>query len=556
VLAADGITDRSLAAALSAKLARVARRPFARAAAVQRDGDSERVKSPPGTKSIQEKFVETRDDSEPNPGSKREISVDTQSTRIVGSSSRKTKTIKADDTMPRCPDANGVAKGGVKVVVHERFLVSKAGGALGVIDDVDTFEGDVVVQFGDDARIATVIVTGAWSYTTQSSLGGQKGPRHFISGTVTGTKLGPDRGGNGRDVTLTTRTTGASGDKPALHGDFGRAIIAEWLAEYLIEEALSGIQRRAVSGDCVRVEPDPPSVHVSAGGSVEIGGRVIGADGVPFSGPIAARAERGGSVVPEVASGDPRAAYTYRAAAAKPAGGTDTVRLSHTSRRGVARSGSVTVIYDEISHTYRVLAVTLDERITGDRDGGTCPGAHNEQVNTMSLGIQPPPTIRGGSGSLFEGSGGFEGLFYVSGLAQATTTLRGCDVASETEPYPACTNTGSELMDVSVRFAVVVPKTGHARLRWSFNGQPTAGLGHEGDDNTCYTPSMDHLAQDLSIGDRTVPREVFEAATPQTVSVEIELDLTDPDVPEAGRVHAIERYSMTFQRVRDDGSPL
>ena len=48
----------------------------------------------------------------------------------------------------------------------------------------------------------------------------------------------------------------------------------------------------------------------------------------------------------------------------------------------------------------------------------------------------------------------------------------------------------------------------------------------------------------------------FEAATPQTLSFELDFDLTDPNPTGAAQIHAADRYTMTIQRVRDDGSPL
>ena len=93
-------------------------------------------------------------------------------------------------------------------------------------------------------------------------------------------------------------------------------------------------------------------------------------------------------------------------------------------------------------------------------------------------------------------------------------------------------------------------------MTWFFNGGPTAGLGSEGAGTNCLTPPIGWTTDDLTIGQRTVPRAVFEATTPQTLSVAIDFHLTDPNPAGAGQIHAIENYSMTIQRVRDDGSPL
>ena len=56
-----------------------------------------------------------------------------------------------------------------------------------------------------------------------------------------------------------------------------------------------------------------------------------------------------------------------------------------------------------------------------------------------------------------------------------------------------------------------------------------------------------------AIGTRTVPSDVFEAETPQSLSIAVDFDLTDPN---GAQVHASESYALTIQRVREDGSPL
>jgi hypothetical protein len=553
VAKADRATDRSLARSLGG----------ARAAAVHTDSDTTSVKGPPGTTSEQRRTFTVRDDAEPNPGGVREVEVDTRSTRIAGLAASNTKTITEEDEMPRCPDAGGAAAGRVRFVVSETFTMDRPGGGQGVVQNTDTFDGRLTVQFDDSATIATADVTGDWSYVTQTRSGGNRGPRNFVSGTVTGTTLGPaSAGSNHRDVDFTTNVTGASGDKPALQGDIGRPIMAHQIAKFFIEEVVSDIQRRALSGDCVRVEADPATVHVKPRGTVEIGGRLIGADGAPFSGPITAQAERGGSVTPEVAQASPRATFTYHAAAAKPPGGTDSVGLRHTSKRGRARAGGVTVIYDtESSHSYRVLAASLDETFMGTKPGAsfisTCPEFRNRQDNTLTLGVQPVPTGPPGSnGHLLQGPDGFIGQITTFGPAAVSTQVRGCNIA--TDPPSVCTGTGSDTIAKDIGFDITLPTTGPAQLRWRFDDHPIVGLGgSEAPFPPCLAPPISGDTEgDFSAGERSVPREVFEAATPQTLTVAIDLVLVAPDLVAPGQIHAVENYSITIQRVRDDGSPL
>ena len=549
VAKADRVTDASMARSLGG----------ARAAAVQTDSRTETVTGPPGTRSVQTRTGTLRDDAEPNPGSDREVEVDTRSTRSRDSSARKTKSIRLQHEMPRCPDANGAAEGSVKFVIRETFTFGQ-----GAVENTDTFDGKLAVQFDDTAHIATANVTGDWSYVTQTRSGGRHGPRNAVSGTVTGTQLGPvSANSNHRDVTLTSNVTGASGDRSAIQGGIARPLFADQVAKYLVEEAVSDMQRRALSGKCVRVEADPPVVHVKARGTVAIGGRLIGADGAPFEGPIRARAERGGTVTPEIAQGSPRAAFTYHAAASKPPGGTDSVGLYHTSRRGAAMPAGVTVIYDdEVSHSYRVLSAKVDETFIGTKPGSSffagCPEFRNRQDNKLSLGRQPPPLpFPGANGHLLGGlDGEFLGQITATGPASVTSQVEGCNI--EPDPPVRCTGTKSETRGKDVGFDITLPKTGPAQLRWRFDDKPSAGLGgSEAPFPPCWAaPIGGDTDGDFSAGERTVPRAVFEASTPQTLSVVIDLLLPAPDLLAPGQIHAVESYTITIQRVRDDGTPL
>ena len=554
VTAANRVTD----AALGAGLAIGGRAASAHTSLVHTDRRSATIKGPPGTTTVETKVGTLRDDSEPNPGGEREVTTDTRSRRIAGSSARSSKVIRVEDSIARCPDAAGVAAGRVKIVIKETFTMERAGGGRGVVEYTDTFDGEVKAQFADTARIASATTTGTWSLVTQTRSGSGRGPRNFVSGTISGTALGPDTGGNSRDVTLTTTTTGASGDEPALHGALRRPF-ADMAAEFIVKEMLSGVQRRAADGDCVRIEADPASVRVTPGGSVALGGRAIGADGAPFEGPIHAVAERGGTVTPETAQGSPRATFTYHALSVKPPGGTDSVGLRHTSKRGRARPGGITVVYEDVaSHAYRVLAASLDETYTATKPGASfsgCPEFRNSQHNTLSLGVQPAPLpFPGANGHLIGGPNGFIGQITAFGPATVSTQVSGCNVGT----HASCTGTGSATQMKDIGFEITLPKSGPAELRWRFDDKPSAGLGgSEVAFPPCLAPPIGgDTGGDLSPGARSVPRQVFEATTPQKLSVEIDLVLVAPDLVAPGQIHAVEKYSITIQRVREDGSPL
>ena len=55
-----------------------------------------------------------------------------------------------------------------------------------------------------------------------------------------------------------------------------------------------------------------------------------------------------------------------------------------------------------------------------------------------------------------------------------------------------------------------------------------------------------------TLGTKTVPRAVFESDDPQTILIDVDFDLSGP----LGTMQTSETYSMTIQRVNEDGTPL
>ncbi len=91
-------------------------------------------------------------------------------------------------------------------------------------------------------------------------------------------------------------------------------------------------------------------------------------------------------------------------------------------------------------------------------------------------------------------------------------------------------------------------------MQW-FLTDPIAGLGSEGAGSTCFCSPIGTTLDDQSIGKKTVPSEIFQSDTPQTVSIDVDFDLGLPGGL-GGTISASETYSLTIQRVNDDGSPL
>jgi hypothetical protein len=501
--------------------------------------------------------VSSGDGPEQNPGFDGTITTETTSRRIQGQSSRMSKSTRIKVRMAICPDATGLGQGPVIYEEKSTQTIDKPDGGRAVITQISTYEGTLKAQFGDDAHLVSSDLSGTWSYTDETRASSGRGGKleresyRSVGGTSKDTRLGP---GN----SLTINVTQASDDASAMGGDPTGKWVAGIIPPTFAQDGLERIERYTLGGACVHVVAEPKALSLRSGQSATITAHPVSGDG-PFAGHITTY-NSGGTLTPAEADAAPEATFTFVAPPGKKGGEHDTIVFHHVSRRGKASGTTVDVTYlpPEASHTYRVMAATLQETVNGERPGSSfpgCPAFSNHQDNTMTLGAQPPPT--GGfatQGHLLDAPQGFIGMLTAGGVATATTTLHGCDIGAD--PPAACTTTGAGTITKDVAFFVTLPPAGPAQLRWTFGFGPAAGLGSEGAGTTCLTPPIAWTTDNFAMGDQTVPRAVFEAATPQQLSFDLAFDLTDPNPAGAAQIHAGDHYTMTIQRVRDDGSPL
>ena len=522
VAKADRATDAALGRAAA---------PLATAATVGTDTERSAVAGPPGTRSTMTRTVTERTGNEPTIGRDGDLTIDTRSTRIGGSSKRKTVSFKHD--MDRCPSGAGIGRGPVTYTQHDHWVVGDV-----VEDEIGRFSGEIVAHFADNARIASVDVTGDWSWSTETRRSGRRVARHAVAGRAHHEGFSQTTSGSAVDNHVEVRTTvsTATDDGTAISGNY-LGLFTAVLPDIFMEEALDGIQKRALSGACVRVVPDQPEVRVAPASTVALNAHLTDSGGATFAGTITTQHDR---VQPK--SGDGH--FTYASAASAPPGGYDIVRLDHTSKRGVASPGSVKVIYE--SFDYRVLSATLDETVTGERppDFSQCP-ASGSQTNTMSLGPQPYDPATSSDGHLFDTPGpNRSGQIRAIGMTTLSSNVTGCDLGSTPTP---CSGTGSFQDEREVTIQVDLPKAGGAaRVRWFYNQDPTAGIGNESH-GTCVTYFFHGHTDDQLIGVRTVPRAIFESTGPASLSIEVQLELPGD---QGGTVHATERYALTIQRVQ------
>ena len=214
VLAAGRRTDRAVAAALTAP----------RAARVTHSSDTQTLRGPPGTRTVQTRDATEWDSAEPNPGSDIRVAIDTTSTRIAGLSSSKKQTLRLIRTMSRCPDAGGIGRGVLRYTQRESQSIDKPGGGTGRTEQLLTFDAEVLVHFNDDAKVTSVEVIGGWTWSSESLLSQGRGDperrlsRDAVGGDVAGA------GSDGRSVRVTTSVTNATSDRggPASGSSSGR----------------------------------------------------------------------------------------------------------------------------------------------------------------------------------------------------------------------------------------------------------------------------------------------------------------------------------------------
>ena len=89
--------------------------------------------------------------------------------------------------MDRCPDGGGIGRGPVTYTQHDHWVVGDV-----VQDEIGRFSGEIVAHFGDNARIASVDVTGDWSWSTETRRSGRRVARHAVAGRAHSRGLQPD----------------------------------------------------------------------------------------------------------------------------------------------------------------------------------------------------------------------------------------------------------------------------------------------------------------------------------------------------------------------------
>jgi len=319
VAATDAKTDAQLAGDVAAHAARATR-------------DNDTQTNDNGTETLHSESHESLDTAD-DTGEAYVTTSTTKATRVHGTAIRKRLQVRY--LINRCPDASGKSQGSVSMTLTD---VRTSNGVS--ISQTSKFDADIVVQFDDHAQVASVKVTGTWSFAVDTAHS-----HRSVGGDVSSSDFRITDGS--AYINLPTSVTSGTDDAIATGGGPLGTWVAEVVAKDMIEKLIGRARAYPPGGGCVKIVPASQTFHVRAGGTVDIVAHLTDHHDQTFSGPMTA-VNTAGRVTPAETQASTDARFTYSAPADAKAGDTDVVQLGHLSKRGKAlpNSGTVNVVVD------------------------------------------------------------------------------------------------------------------------------------------------------------------------------------------------------------------
>ncbi len=317
--ATDARTDALLAADVSAHTSRVS-------------GDNNTQTNDNGTQTLHSERHESLDTAD-DTGEAYVTTSSTKATRVRGTAIRKRLQVRY--LVNRCPDASGKSQGNVSMTLTD---VRTSNGVS--ISQTSKFNADIDVQFDDNAQVASVKVTGTWSFAVNTAHS-----HRSVGGDVSSSDFRITDGS--AYINLPTSVTTGTDDAIASGGGPLGVWVAEIVAKDTIEKLIGRARTYPLGGGCVKIVPASPTVHVRAGGTVDIVAHLTDHHDQTFSGRMTA-VNTANRVTPTETQAGSDARFTYAAPSDAKAGDTDVVQLGHLSKRGKAlpTSGTVNVVVD------------------------------------------------------------------------------------------------------------------------------------------------------------------------------------------------------------------
>ena len=318
--AADAKTDALLAADVAAHAARATR-------------DNNTQTNDNGTQTLHSESHESLDTAD-DVGEAYVTTSSTKATRVRGTAIKKRLQVRY--LINRCPDASGKSQGSLSMTLTD---VRTSNGVS--ISETSKFDADIVVQFDDKAQVASVKVTGTWSFAVDTAHS-----HRSVGGDVSSSDFRITDGS--AYINLPTSVTSGTDDAIATGGGPLGVWVAEIVAKDTIEKLIGRARAYPLGGGCVKIVPESPTVHVRAGGTVDIVAHLTDHHDQTFAGPMTA-VNVANRVTPTETQANTDARFTYAASSDAKAGDTDVVQLGHLSKRGKAlpSGGTVNVVVDK-----------------------------------------------------------------------------------------------------------------------------------------------------------------------------------------------------------------
>ena len=201
---------------------------------------------------------------------------------------------------------------------------------------------------------------------------------------------------------------------------------------------------------------------------------------------------------------------------------------------------------------YKVLAAKYEEDLDGTAYNpmGACGlsgvATSFHETNLVSLGQQPFDPVNRLDDA---GDGARSGQIGASGLGTISGTLNGCDI-SVAPPWPPCTRSFGGELTGGPSLRITIPKDSNiATVQWPLTN---VGGNFPGADPVCMTDPFRTSSNTEVLAEEQRPSSIFLSDEPQTIS----FAKSRTGQVMGGQITSGLSYSITFQRVREDGTPL
>jgi hypothetical protein len=200
---------------------------------------------------------------------------------------------------------------------------------------------------------------------------------------------------------------------------------------------------------------------------------------------------------------------------------------------------------------YKVLAAKYEEDVDGTafNSMGACGlfgvTTSFHETNLVSLAEQPFDPVNRLDDA---GDGARSGQIGATGLGTISGTLNGCDI-SVAPPLPPCTRSYGGELTAGPSLRITIPKNSDtATVEWPLTN---VGGNFPGADPVCITDPFRTSSNTEGLAEEQRPSSIFLSNEPQTIT----FAKSRTGQVMGGQITSTLSYSITFQRVHEDGTP-